>query len=74
MNKHFQMISDNGSFLDPATIHLSTARLPVVPGVPAYESCLFGTGGVSEVLAEYETLNEAIQGHNKLSKSLGLSR
>ncbi len=74
MSNRFQMISDNGGFLTPATIHLSTVGLPILPGVPAYESCLFGAGGASEVLAEYETLNEAIQGHNKLSKSLRLSR
>jgi hypothetical protein len=71
----FQMISSNGGLFSATTLSLSTVSLPPIcvrEGVPAYESCLFGTNGASEVISTYDTLAEAIAGHSKLARQLGL--
>jgi hypothetical protein len=72
----YQMISDNGGVFKQASIELRTTEMPRFRGMPAipyrYESCLFSPSD-SEVLGRYDTLSEAVEGHNRLSEKYGLS-
>ncbi len=75
MKQHWQMISDNGGWLKPATVTLSTVKMPEIKGIDLgyrYESCLF-TKGDSEVLARYDTVADAVLGHRDLSTDYGLT-
>ena len=70
----FQLISDNSGFFSEATVRLSTVSMPKLVHKYLdykYESCLFGDKD-SDVVATYKTLAEAVIGHNRLSKQLGL--
>lgn len=74
MKQHWQMISDNGGWLKPATVVLSTVKMLDIPNIDLgyrYESCLF-TKGDSEVLARYDTVADAVLGHRDLSADYGL--
>jgi len=69
-----QLINDNRGMFRAPTIELRTTEMP---GSLAhlmdyrYESCLFSTN-VSEVLARYNTLSDAVQGHIDLARKHGL--
>ena len=74
MSDRWQMVSNNAGWLCPASIELSTVEMPQLFGHSIgyrYESCLF-TPNESEVVARYNTLAEAIEGHTRLSKKYGL--
>lgn len=65
----FQIVASKGD------LRLYTTKMPNIPGFNLgylYESCLF-TDEDSEVLGRYQTLSEAIVGHNRLKSKLGLA-
>lgn len=68
----FQMLSDNGSMFNPATITLSTVQLPSLSGLVQYESCVFFSDGNSEVVQKYANQVDAAIGHKRISAELGL--
>ena len=73
--KRFQMISNNGGIFKEPTVGLSTVELPRVPGYDpgySYESCVFGAN-VSEVVAVYDSLSDAIAGHTALAQQYKLN-
>mgnify|MGYP003341533966 CR=1 FL=1 len=58
-------------------VKLSTVRLPSLEHFEysddrKYETCLFGSEHVSEVVATYKTLEEAVAGHEFYRKKYGL--
>lgn len=71
----WQLISDDSVWMFPAEVALSTVELPRkwYP-VDPYESCLFFSGGDSEVIARYATKADAVEGHAELEKKYGLKR
>lgn len=74
MEKKFQLVSNNAGFLRPATVVLSTVKLPAIfiSGLDySYETCLF-SHGESEVLERYSSLADAIRGHNCYERIYGL--
>lgn len=76
-DNRWQLIADNGSLsrLTKTTRHLSTVEMPIsTVGMLgyAYESCVFGADE-SDVVARYQTKEDAIIGHNELCKEYGLS-
>lgn len=64
----FQLQSDNADLFKPMTILLSTVETTKTQ----YESCVFSGVG-SEVVETYYSLTDAIIGHQKWAKQLGLS-
>ena len=70
MNR-FQMISNNAGIFRKPSVELSTVEMPKSFTEYRYESCLF-TETDSEVLARYDTLTDAIIGHNKLANQHNL--
>jgi hypothetical protein len=74
MSDRWQMVSNNAGWLCPASIELSTVEMPRMVKFDLgyrYESCLF-TSKDSEVVARYNTLTDAVEGHERLSKKYGL--
>ena len=74
MAKRWQKVSSDGGLFSLETIRLSTVELPDLPGMNyyfMYESCLFSENG-SEVIARYQTLDEAVAGHAALCRTYGL--
>lgn len=74
--KRFQLISDNGSIFTKPTLHLSTVEMPgawLDDFGYQYESCLFVHGGDSDVIKRYQTLHEAVAGHQELCEQMGLA-
>lgn len=72
----FQLISNNAGIIERATITLSTVEMPkdwFTDFGYQYESCIFLSNGESDVVARYETLHEAIVGHQRLSEELGVA-
>lgn len=70
MRDGFQLISTNAGFFRGPSVELRTTEMPrSVVGVLGYrfESCLFSAGD-SDVLARYNTLSEAVQGHVDLAR------
>lgn len=70
MTDGFQLISSNAGIFRPASVELRTTEMPkLVVGSLGYryESCLFSVGD-SDVLARYDTLSEAVQGHVDLAR------
>lgn len=70
MTEKFQMISSNAGFFGPPSVELRTTEMPklfVGSLGYRYESCLFSVDD-SEVLARYDTLSEAVQGHVDLAR------
>lgn len=63
----FQLLAGNTS----NTVHLITVIIDFPGTAKYYESCLFGPTEL-EVLAKYNTLADAIEGHRKLAAKLGL--
>ena len=78
----WQIISDDSVWMYPPDVQLSTVKLPTVTfndgmdlyGDTPYESCLFFANGDSDVIARYETQEEALAGHVELEKKYGLKR
>jgi hypothetical protein len=68
----FQMINDNAGFIQDPSLSLSTVQLPSLRPVFKYESCLFADG-TSDVVGRYNTLSEAVEGHNHLASKYKLS-
>lgn len=63
----FQLINNNAGIFGAPTLELSTVQLPRRACIGmAFESCLFGDG-VSEVVDQYATLAEAVDGHCRLA-------
>jgi len=58
--------------LKPATIELSTVRLPFRESGGIYETCLF-TKDEFEVLERYKTVDDAILGHRRYEKQYGVT-
>lgn len=56
-------------------IRLSTVKLPTIDGVDhGYETCIFFIGKrFNEVLAHYDTLQEAVDGHREYQRSYRLT-
>lgn len=82
MRNRWQLISRDGdlfNILKETQTWLSTVELPdfgfdeddARHANYRYESCLF-TGEASEVVARYQSLSEAIEGHNLLAKKFNL--
>lgn len=70
MGNHLHLISNNGGAFRVPSVELSTVQMPssLVDSLGyMYESCLFVIGVNSEVLARYDSLSEAVQGHHELS-------
>lgn len=63
--------SGNGTYFRPATVMVSTVKLPISVDGCMYETCLF-TKSDSEVIDRYETLSSAISGHKKYSNEYGV--
>lgn len=63
--------SDNSRIFKPATVLLSTVRLPMSLNGKWYETCLF-TGDESEVIDRYETAAEAVAAHERYKKQYGV--
>ena len=78
MTDRFQLISDDSVWMFPADITLSTVQLPEYTlefrKIGGYESCLFFLNGDSDVVATYDSLTEAVRGHNDLEKKFKLKR
>ena len=70
MKNRFHLVSNNAGWFKKPTIELSTIALHYGQ-YNCYESCLFSAND-SEVLARYDTMSEAVQGHQKLCKKYGL--
>ena len=69
----FQLLSNNAKCFKAPTVELSTVKLPSYARyAPKYESCLFSADD-SEVLAQYHTLSQAVEGHAKLAIQYGLT-
>lgn len=73
--QRWQIISDDSVWMFPPDKVLSTVFLNshVYRQTP-YESCIFYADGESEVLARYETQEEAELEHVELEKKYGLKR
>lgn len=74
MSDRWQMVSTNGGFVTPTTVRLSTVEMPSIPGLDLgyrYESCVFA-GHDAEVVERYDLITEAISGHERWRKRLGL--
>ena len=64
-----QLINTNAGIFRAPTIELRTTEMPKAIASLVdyrYESCLFSTND-SEVLARYNTLSDAVRGHNELA-------
>ena len=75
MQTRWHLDTNNGGWLRPATIRVSTVEMPRIKDFDfgyRYESCLF-TGSDSEVLERYNTVSEAVQGHRRLTVQYGLT-
>jgi len=50
------------------SVEVSTVELPRLPGDDqiVFETCLFHDDGLSEVVEQYETLEEAVEIHKKI--------
>jgi hypothetical protein len=71
----WQMLSNNGGWLKQATVELSTVEMPHIKGLDLgyrYESCVFTKGSSSEVVDRYDNVVEAIAGHQRWCRKLGL--
>ena len=65
-----QLISTNAGIFRPASIELRTTEMPrslVETLGYRFESCLFSVSD-SDVLARYNTLSDAVQGHVDLAR------
>lgn len=70
----FQVISHNGGLFKETTLELRTTKMPDIAYLDySYESCLFAQHD-SEVLGRYTSLKDAIDGHEKLTRKLGLRK
>ena len=69
----WQLISNDAVWMFPPDIQLSTCEVISFCGKP-YESCLFYSNGNSEVVAEYVSQEQALEGHVELEKKYGLKR
>ena len=70
----FQLITNNAGFFHKSSAELRTTEMPRFSAIDlgyAYESCLF-TENDSEVQARYQTLGEAIAGHQTLCRKFNL--
>lgn len=75
--RRFQLINNNGRWFSGPTVELRTTEMPDIAWIGLnlgykYESCLF-SGRDSEVLARYDELSEAVDGHHELSQKLNLT-
>ena len=68
----FQLVSNNESLFRTHSIELSTVGWKLLDRT-LYESCLFTRDGDSEVVAQYDSMSEAIAGHNRLSDNYNLN-
>lgn len=66
-----QLLSHNASFWHPATMWLSTVKLPIAIDNKWYETCLFSENE-SEPLALHSTLSEACSFHADMTNKFGL--
>lgn len=75
MGNRWQMLSNNGGWLKQPTVELSTVEMPQIKGLDLgyrYESCVF-TDGDSDVVERYDTVVDAIAGHQRWCRKLGLN-
>ncbi len=72
--KRFQIVSDDAVWMFPAELTLSTVEMKSFSGYDfgyKYETCLFRVDD-SDVLARYQTKEDAIAGHRKFEKQYNL--
>lgn len=71
----WQLVSDDHVWFYPADISLSTVELDsrVYKDTP-YETCVFYANGDSEVLARYQTKEDAARGHIEYERRYNLKR
>lgn len=67
----WQLISNDASFLKPATVELRTTQLP---SSSEYESALFFPNRDSEVVSTYNSKSDALKGHIQLARQYGLNK
>lgn len=78
----FHLEATNGGWFKSYTLRLSTVDLCNHVRTKRaeflqrlgyrYESCLFVSGGDSEVVGKYKTMTDAVRGHARLMKEYGL--
>jgi hypothetical protein len=68
----FQLVSNNASLFREPSIELSTVGWKLLDRT-LYESCLFTKDSHSEVVAQYNSMSEAIAGHHRLSNEYNLN-
>lgn len=61
-NAKMKLKSSNAGFFRPATVVVSTAKLPIEINGRFYETCVFA-GKDSEVVERYSSVAEAVAGH-----------
>lgn len=66
-----RLINNNAALFRAPSVQLSTIQLPAFADHP-YESCLF-TEDSSDVVDSYDTLDEAVAGHVRLSLKYNLT-
>jgi hypothetical protein len=71
VTNNVKLESTNGSMFKAATIRLSTISLPALYGAGKFETSLF-SGKDSEILETYNSLKDAVAGHQKYADDLGL--
>jgi hypothetical protein len=73
--KRWQIVSDDHVWFYPPDVSVSTVELnQSIYGDYRFESCVFFANGESDVVARYDTQEEAIAGHVELEKKYGLKR
>lgn len=70
----WQLVSDDHVWFYPPDISLSTTEIISFYHKESYESCLFFANGDSEIVARYQTQEEATMGHIELEKKYDLKR
>lgn len=85
MDNRWHLDSNNGGWLRPATIRVSTIEIPQIKGLDLgyrYETCVFGLKfdhtkdqynmSDSDVVDRYDTLLDAAAGHARICREYGV--
>jgi len=68
-----RLTATNARWYRAGTVMLSTVKLPSYSTYKeTFESCIFHDKGGSDVIASYQTIQEAMEGHEILRRRYGL--